>query len=802
MQNELNTYVTNLKNRTDLESEFKRRNKDSSEIEIPGDATTPEILEKKYGAGNYTFVKSRNVFKCKYVKEGWKQFEDKVWSILYRMGFTTLNEGICKVALDEKCELTKQVDVFAISDNVVCIIECKDSIKEKKSIKDYLNEFAGIKSKSSDYILKIFAGKKVNLRWIFATSFTNYESGAEDLAKQHGIWLINNWDYYDKLIGVLGDAAKYQFLANLMKDRELSSEPSTVYALSGTMANLPYYLFSITPNELMKLSFVPHAGVDSDANYEMYQRLVKPGRVKEIQSYIKEADSNPNGVTVNGLFPTNIVVNFRTKKPIVFDQIKHDKEPKPGYLHLPNTYGSIIIIDGQHRLFSFAGLDEAKTETLPVIAFDNLEASQQADIFYHINGKQEKVSKNLINQILCIQDWKSKNDKDRFYALPFEIILEMNRDSDSVLHNKIKMEGGSLKGIVSMTYAEVSDYFSRLKFFSKDKFKRNSKASPHYALLYYKSIDDTLSQTKKLLNYYFTYFIEHSSKVKNDWSSGDKSYFDTNSVIVPLLMVLKEIINYVLSQDDLKDRIDIPLKDYIDRVYEFQRIMCNYFDRMNEDEFTQFKLSAGGKGYSFRRDSIIEAINNEKTDFMKERVAEIKKHREESVVPTSTDVRRYIGEFENKMKFVFTRVLMENYGSKWFRDGIPSKISKESSARNISDGIEGMNYLLKGSYIIDLKEIFYYKDNYSLLEWFVVPEVNQNIKKSERANWLVTLNTYRNDIMHNKIKDGSKDFIEREKFIKEKLEMISPLFNKYIESNNLESEWSDYDNLSYPTQND
>jgi len=788
-------YVTNLRDIDELQKEYKVRDKDTIEIEIPADITTREAVEKKYGADNTNYVKTRNVFKCKTDKEEWKKFEDKVWRILYKMGFSILNEGECKVAEDEHFNNSKQIDVFAKIENIVCIIECKDSSNSTKPVKEYLNEFAGIKSNCSAFIKKHFAGEKVYLRWIFATSFPNYEKGAEELAKQHGIWIINNWDYYEKLIEVLGDAARYQFLANLMNNREIPNLAPTVYALGGTMAHLPFYLFSITPDELMKLSFVPHSSAESGANIELYQRLVKPGRFNEIQSYIKNSATNVNGITVNGLFPTNIVVNFRTKKPILFEQIKCDKEPKPGLLHLPNTYGSAEIIDGQHRLFSYARLEQAKTETIPVIAFNNLSATQRADIFYNINGKQVTVSKNLINQILCIQDWKSNDEKDKFYALPLKIIMDLNEDSDSPFYRKIKMEGGNLKGTVSMTYAEVSDNFRKLQFFSKDKPKRKSNASPHYELLFYKTMEETLVQTKKLLNTYFTYFIEHSSKMKTDWDSGDKSYFDTNGVIVPLLRILKDILKYIFAQEDLKDRVNVPMNEYMGRLQEFQNIICNYFDNMSEEELSYFRLAPGGQGYSIRHDLLVEAINKEKNDFMKERVEELKKRREEAIAQPSEDILDYINKFENMMRFIFTRILMEHYGDTWFTIAVPENVSMESLRNNLRSSIQGFDNMLKGCYLVDLKTILYYGKNYDLLESFVDFEHNSSIKKSERANWIVEFSNYRNDLVHSKVKKGSDEYIKRVEFIKNKCDLLTPLFDEYIKKNNLDDKWIEFENL-------
>lgn len=55
------------------------------------------------------------------------------------------------------------------------------------------------------------------------------------------------------------------------------------------------------------------------------------------------------------------------------DQRDEDKL-RFGWLHLPSTYKSAWIIDGQHRLYGFSDLDDKYLDsTLFVIAFERLD---------------------------------------------------------------------------------------------------------------------------------------------------------------------------------------------------------------------------------------------------------------------------------------------------------------------------------------------------------------------------------------------------------------------------------------------
>lgn len=56
-----------------------------------------------------------------------EQFEDKIWLLLYKMGFDYLNsDRNFKMTYDyQNSNFTQQIDVFAADDETVLIIECK-----------------------------------------------------------------------------------------------------------------------------------------------------------------------------------------------------------------------------------------------------------------------------------------------------------------------------------------------------------------------------------------------------------------------------------------------------------------------------------------------------------------------------------------------------------------------------------------------------------------------------------------------------------------------------------------------------
>lgn len=97
-----------------------------------------------------------------------EQFEDKVWLLLYQMGFTHLNKDRnFKMAYDfQNPNFTQQIDVFAADEETILIVECKsaESMKDgifKKEIEALHGQMDGLRKTA----LKQFPGRKVKFIW-------------------------------------------------------------------------------------------------------------------------------------------------------------------------------------------------------------------------------------------------------------------------------------------------------------------------------------------------------------------------------------------------------------------------------------------------------------------------------------------------------------------------------------------------------------------------------------------------------------------------------------------------------------
>lgn len=364
-------------------------------------------------------------------------FEDKVWCILSRMGFNEMNENNqFKIPISCSEQVTpKQIDIFAKDRESVILVECK-SAKEttRRSFRKDINEINGIRNKIITFINNHY-GSKLKVGWIFATKNVIWSESDLELAKTSDITVLldNETGYYEELVNQIGPAAKYQLLAEVFANKKIPNLKIKIPAIKGKIGGSTFYSFAIEPSKLLPITFVSHRLRMDNKTVITYQRMLNKRRLKSIREYIEKED---------GLFPNSIIINFRTKKSkLRFEKIGNtpqSTEASLGVLHLPGKYKSAWIIDGQHRLYGFAGSEKANKETIPVIAFENLDAAKQAKMFVDINSKQVKVPRNLLEDLYSDLLWDSDNELEKLLALTSKVVSELGKDISSPLYNKIQ----------------------------------------------------------------------------------------------------------------------------------------------------------------------------------------------------------------------------------------------------------------------------------------------------------------------------------------------------------------------------
>ncbi|MBE0705039.1 MAG: DGQHR domain-containing protein, partial [Afipia sp.] len=355
------------------------------------------------------------------------QFEDDIWCQLYRLGYRTLNidETFCLPFGHEPSD-KKQIDVVAIDDDTVLLVECKSSEVSAKP-PSYKTEFEVLRLRLDGYRKAIDQtfGPGRRIKYIFATRNIRISRDSVDimrLVESGGFYYNDNtFDYVDSLQRSYRDAAHYQFLGLIMKGQIINKEKIEVPAIEGTMGNKTYYMFSLEPQTLLKIGFVLHRTRANETEMPTYQRLLVPSRLKGITKFIDGG----------GYFPNSAILNFNerdAKLEFQGQSRSKDSASRTGVLKIPNAFAIAYIIDGQHRIYGYANSKFKASNTIPVVAFKNLDPGDQLELFMQINENQKAVSPTL--RITLEEDlyWNASRLDSRLKALRSSVIRALGGD--------------------------------------------------------------------------------------------------------------------------------------------------------------------------------------------------------------------------------------------------------------------------------------------------------------------------------------------------------------------------------------
>jgi len=314
-------------------------------------------------------------------------FENEVWLLLDKMGFAELNEGLFRLDVTPEGygSQSKQIDVLARWQKEILVIECKASQTENVGLdRKNLSEIHEQRPRIAKVLRREYGDCPVS--FVVWTKNVALGDRNRDDADRFGISLLDYDDLseYLQAAKLVGEAAKFQLFADIYGPKKQAIRWSRrTPAITGQLGKYTFYYFVADPQKLLPLANVPRLrphGKRSPSESErakiLYQRMLIPRKLREIQRYLAPG---------NRFFPNNLVVSF-TKKPKV--KPLKNFEPlnlKSVLLSLPAEYGSITIIDGQHRLFGYSNL-AGTPQLIPVLAFEKLDPNEQGRLFVDINS--------------------------------------------------------------------------------------------------------------------------------------------------------------------------------------------------------------------------------------------------------------------------------------------------------------------------------------------------------------------------------------------------------------------------------
>lgn len=712
----------------ELRKEFRRRNPkfDQKKIRL-------EQLDD-YLRDNWTVHKRwRNAVSVRKEKKIDERLENLWWVLLYKMGYTEMNSGRkFRIAFQRQgVHGQKQIDVYASDDETVVVSECKacDRLRRRSLQKD-LEEFGALQGAIASSI-RSFYGRdfKPKILWFFVTE--NIIWSDEDIARAnaHNIRCIteNELPYYTQLADHLGKAARFQFLAEFLKDQSIPELSDTkVPATRGKLGGRYFYSFVTTPKHLLKIAFVNHRTLDDPEGHPTYQRLIQKGRLKAIRKYIEDG----------GFFPNNLLVNF-VKSPR-FDIVQKDVVTGVhfGYLYLPSTYKSAWIIDGQHRLYGYAGLgDKYLDQKLVVVAFDGIGKQEEANMFVTINHEQKSVPKNLLDDLEGQLKWGSDLPGERIGAICARLIHNLNRDLSSPLYGRFSAEGIRASAQACLTVPQVKIGFRRSQLLGEVVLKTTYHLGPFCG----HTDNATLVRAQKLFNWYFRQIAETNLA---RWEAGRPGRLCTNEGIQGFTLLLGELVRFLetthganlraKSESDVQELVGPMLEPVLNELTS---------GGASVDALLTVPYGSGGPRELFLR--LVRIVRRDFPSLRPDGYEDWERSQSEELRLTADQQIQKINILvQNHIFTYFRRIYGEQKRAYWEKGVTNKEIKTKAYAKSLDDPDEGLpleTYLD----FIEFKKIIEQKDRWPLFRDVMDIPINGAKGKAKNLEWMERVNELR-----------------------------------------------------------
>lgn len=668
-------------------------------------------------------------------------FEDRVWCVLADMGFDYMNSGrFFKLPYSDDYSLTQQVDVVAIDEETILIVECKaaETVNKNRSFKESIEAISGKKEGILNILKNIFPGSKRKVKFIFTTS--NYVLPKSDIERLAHFDIIHfeedEMGYYEDLTTHLGAAAKYQLLGNLFEGQKIPALDSDVPAIRGKLGPHTFYSFAIEPERLLKLGYVLHRHRANKELMPTYQRVIKKNRLRAIETFIAQG----------GFFPNSIIISINTKRPLQFDPANTQCENttcRIGILHLPQKYRSAFIIDGQHRIYGYANTKYKSTNAIPVVAFENMPRAQQVDLFMQINENQKSVSKTLRNTLNANLLWDSNDLTEAIKALKLRLAQELGENKASPLCNRMIIGEHKKTPVVCITIDTIYMAFNRSNFFGSV----TENSIKEIGTFYDGNVESTL---KRLFDYLVLCLDYMKDNLAPDWDLGEQEggYLTINPTVYSLIVILSDVVDHLVSTDQINPRSQ-PVDQLANDTKPYLDAIIRYFRELSQDEKNQLRRSYGTAGRTKYWRTLQKVIKATRADFNPEG---LEQYIRDSSQRYNTQSFELIRDIETHLKHDIRQSLKSEYGEKsWWKKGVPLKVYEEAELRAVtknreiddpSNEVEPWDQL----HLIDYREIILQNWSKLFQQKYSYPDVKGN--KDEKTKWLVTLNTIRNQNFH------------------------------------------------------
>ena len=204
-------------------------------------------------------------------------------------------------------------------------------------------------------------------------------------------------EYFQQMLASIGPWARSDLLSFLRIP--ISNTSVKKEAIQFYLEDVPAFCFVSDVRTLLDSCYISRRLGEKKG----YQRALNESRLRGIGKEIE-------GKKVIA-FPNSIIINC--EESLIDSPASRQECPRTVSIHLPTSFCSCCVVDGQHRLLGFSRINESELPQrhLPVVAFQKLPHDQEIRLFTDINSKQKRIDSNLILDLKADFSW----DPQRYY---------------------------------------------------------------------------------------------------------------------------------------------------------------------------------------------------------------------------------------------------------------------------------------------------------------------------------------------------------------------------------------------------
>jgi DNA sulfur modification protein DndB len=492
------------------------------------------------------------------------------------------------------------------------------------------------------------------------------------------------------------------------------------------------YTFSISPEYLLKISYVSHRSKGKASDVHTYQRMLNKSRLRKIKQYI----------TNNGIFPTNIVLNLENNR-LQFERVRQEQSDDQdsgvlGWLDIKPAYKSAWIIDGQHRLFAYSGHERATKSKLSVLAFEGLLPSKQAELFININAEQKSVKRSLLQELYRDLHWDAKEPEIWLRAVISKTIQELDANKGSALYQRIQTSDVTKDAVRCISFTSVFSAIEKTDFhIAKEKKGHVVEFGPLWA----GTNEATLKRTVYILLNWFKLIRD---AVPDWWDKGSApgGGLAMNDGVTTCINVLRSVFQHLDSGGQKLVHKDH--EDLFELVRKYGEVLGAYFGSLSEDGRKQFRDLRGVQGQLTRTRRCQKAMREHIPTF---NPLGLDKFLEDEKSQTNRQAKEIIDHIETTLQKVVIEELQREIAgpdeSQWWIDGVPKSVRLKVTQRlEEDDGKRGgrENYFD----LIDYRSIAL--DNWGIFEPLLAYGKTGN--KEKKTSWMAFVNEKRKIVSH------------------------------------------------------